>query len=84
MIFRCENLNFHDYSFLLDVEENKNTIVGTCIFEQYDFISMKAFILEKTAHIHKMRSKLVKRFGIYWFQEMTDAEWNSEKTNVIV
>lgn len=48
MIFRCESLNFHDTSFLLDVEENKNTIVGMCIFEQFDHISMKNFILEKT------------------------------------
>ena len=67
MIFRCESLNFHDYSFLLDVQENNNTIVGACIFEKYDYISMKNFLLERTAKIPKMRSKLVKRFGVYWF-----------------
>jgi hypothetical protein len=66
-ILKCENLCFHDYSFLLDVEENKNTIVGVIIFEQFDFISMKTFILNKIDKIHKMKSKLVKKLGIYWF-----------------
>lgn len=79
LVFRCEALSFHDYSFLLDVEENNHTIVGVAVFEQFDYVNIKTHILEKLQNIHKCKSSLVKRLGVYWFQEMSDAEWGSIK-----
>lgn len=58
-------------------------IVGVGIFEQFDYISMKAYIQEKAEKVHKARSNLVKKCGVYWYQEMTDAEWAKQKGNIV-
>ena len=34
--------------------------------------------------MHKMRSKLVKRLGQWWFQEMPDSEWNTKREGIVV
>jgi hypothetical protein len=50
-------------------------IIGIGIFEQFEYLSMKTFILEKAAKVHKGKSNLVKKCGVYWYQEMGSAEW---------
>jgi hypothetical protein len=81
--FRCEALFFHDYSFLLEEEVNRHMIIGIGIFEQFDYLSMKTFILDKAAKVHKGRSNLVKKCGVYWYQEMTEEQWSLRKGGVV-
>ena len=64
----CEGLGPFDAVFLLDDKKNYSNIVGFLQFEKFEFESMRDYLLDKTANIHKCRSKLVKWFGIYWFQ----------------
>ncbi len=45
---------------------------------------MKNYLIEKTSTLNKGRSKLAKRFGIYWFQKMSEKEWNEKKSDVFV
>ena len=45
-------------------------IMGVGIIEKYDFISMKQYMLEKCVQLDKCQSKLVKKFGLFWFQKM--------------
>ena len=37
----------------------------------------------KTTQLHKCRSKLVKKFGIYWWQRMSEEEWLGKKEFVV-
>ena len=72
---KCEALGYHDYSFLLDDDVNQHTIVAVGIFEKFDYVTMKNYLREKTNVIHKCQSKLVKKFGMFWYQKMTEEEW---------
>jgi len=67
LCFKCEALGAHDYSFLLDEPVNQHIIVGVGIFEKFDYVSMKQYMLEKCVLINKCQSKLVKKFGLFWF-----------------
>ena len=80
----CEGLGAFDAIFLLDDEKNISQFVGTIIFEKFEFEQMKQYLLNKTEDLHKCRSKLVKKFGIYWFQKMSPEEWAKKKDDVIV
>lgn len=73
--FRCEPLGNHDFQFLLDEDTNAHTIIGVGFFEKFDYISMKNYMIEKSEKIDKCRSKLVKKFGLFWFQKMDEHEW---------
>jgi len=76
---KLEALSFHDYSFLLDTQENNNTIIGVAFFEKFDYETIKQHLISKLEHIHKCKSVLVKKFGVYWFKEMSDQEWKQTK-----
>ena len=81
---RCENLGPFDAIFLLDDEVNIANVLGTLYFEKFEFESMKNYLEAKTADIHKCRSKLVKKFGLWWYQEMGEKEWQEKKNSVFV
>jgi hypothetical protein len=51
-------------------------------FDEFEYESMRNYLISKTATIHKARSKLTKLFGIYWFQKMSEEEFNSKKSEV--
>ena len=69
-----EALGSYDYIFLLDDHKNISNIVGSLFFEEFEFDEMKNWIIKKTENLHKCRSKLVKRYGVWWYQEMSDDE----------
>jgi hypothetical protein len=83
-MFKCEALNAHDYSFLLEEKNNSHTIMGAGVFEKFEFEPMKKYLLEKAEHIHKCKSKLVKKFGVFWYQLMTDEEWKQAAEYLVV
>ena len=43
--FRCEPLGELDQVFLYEVPENRHIIVATCVFEQFDYMDMKDFLM---------------------------------------
>ena len=73
--FGLESLNPFDAVFLLNDKKNMANFIGTLFFEPFEFESMKMYLEEKSAVVHKCRSKLVKKFGMWYFQKMTDDEW---------
>ena len=77
-VLGLEALGSYDYIFLLDDRKNISNIVGNLFFEEFDFKEMKQYLLNKTADLHKCRSKLVKRFGVWWYLKM-DAEESLRK-----
>ena len=80
----CESLGAFDAIFLLDDKSNRSNNLGVLTFEQFDFESMRDHLINKTETVHKCRSKLVKKFGVYWFQKMDPKEWLKKKDDVIV
>ena len=77
--YKCERVGLVDENFLFDDDKNLANIVGVFFFDQYDYESMKHFLITKTAGLHRCRSKLVKIFGLWWFKEMNKEEYNSKK-----
>ena len=63
-----EVLGNHDYSFLLDDEKNQHIIVAVGIFEKFDYVTMKNYMFEKCSLTNKCSSKLVKKFGFFWYK----------------
>lgn len=70
--FGFEALGAFDAIFLLDDKTNVANVIGCIIFEKFEFEEMRDHLLKKTEDIHRCRSKLVKKFGIYWFKKMSD------------
>jgi NRPS condensation-like uncharacterized protein len=44
---------------------------------------MKTYLLGKTKSIDRARSKLVKKLGLWWYQKLTDEEWEVQKHSVV-
>ena len=82
--FKCEGLGAFDSIFLLDDKKSYSNILGCMMFEDFEFESMRDYLFLKTENLHKCRSKLVKVFGINFFQQMSENEWNLKKDQVIV
>lgn len=83
LVFRCQALGNHDFQFLLDEKDNNHIIVGAGIFEKFDYLAMKQHLLAKTTLLNRCRSKLVKKFGLYWFQELSEKDWKEQIPNVL-
>ena len=66
-VFGLESLSPFDAVFLLNDKKNMANIVGTLFFEPFEFESMKSYLEEKSATVHKCRSKLVKKLGMWYF-----------------
>lgn len=45
IVFKCQPLGLHDWSFLLDNDDNHHIIVVVGIFEKFDYVSMKMHIM---------------------------------------
>ena len=80
----CEALPAYDSIFLQDDEKVICNIVGTVFFEKFEYEEMRDYLMERTCLLHKCRSKLSKKFGIWWYQRMTKEEWDSKKSEVFV
>lgn len=81
-VMKLEILGLHDQSFLLDDDDNHHTIVAVGIFEKFDYVTMKMYLAEKSKVIDKAKTKLVKKFGLWWHQALTEEEWKSQLPNV--
>jgi hypothetical protein len=71
-----------DAFFLHDDQMNLANLTATLFFEKFEYESMKASIESKTNVLHKCRSKLHKSFGVWWWKEMPDEEWEQKKDAV--
>lgn len=83
LFFGLEILTCHDCQFLCDDDFNNNNIVAGAILEQFDYISMKQHILSKVTQLHKCKSILVKRLGLFWMKELSDEEWKLQINKII-
>ena len=71
----CEILGAEDYLQLCDGDPNYANIVSAVFFEKFEYEEMRSYLLERTATIHKCRSKLTNKFGLWWYQKMSDQEF---------
>ena len=52
-----------------------NNIMPMMVTEKYDYEEMRAHIIKMTAWVDKGRHKIVKRFGVYWYERLNDEDW---------
>jgi hypothetical protein len=71
-IYNYEYLDTFDAIFFLDDHTNNSILLGVWILEKFDYQEMKKYIYNKTQNIHKARSKLEKKFGLYWYVKMDE------------
>jgi len=83
-VWDCEALKAYDSVFMLDDKKNIMNIIGSLIFEEFEFESMSKYLVAKVETVHKCRHKLAKYFGVYWYQRMEDKEWNEKKKSICV
>jgi hypothetical protein len=73
-----------DEVFFLDDRLNNSNIVGALYFDEFEFESMRDYLMAKSSGLHKCRSKVVKRYGMYWYLKMSKEEWESKKNKNVV
>ena len=44
---------------------------------------MQKNLIAKLAQIHKCKAKIVKKFGTYWYTNLTEKEWDDCKEDVV-
>jgi hypothetical protein len=81
--FSCEQLSNFDAVWLLDRPDNLCYAIGVWFFEPFEFEEMKQHMLDKTQGVHRCRSKLVLKFGLWYFQKMSRDEWATKKEGVV-
>ena len=81
--FNCESLGPFDAVFLCDDAKNRSNVISSFHYENFEYESMKKYLLEKSENIHKCRSKLTKIMGVWWFEKMSPQEWEKKKEAVI-
>ena len=64
-----------DNIFMKDHQNNVSIVISCQFVEKFEYESMREFWLKKIDKLPKMKRKLVKRHGSYWFQEMSTQEW---------
>ena len=69
-----ESLGTFDAVFFLDDKLNCSNIVGAMYFDEFEFDSMREYLLTKSEGLHKCRSKVVKKFGMHFYKKMTPEE----------
>ena len=79
----CESMGAFDAVYFLDDNKNYSNVVGPTFFQKFDFEGMRDYLFKKTENIHKCRSKIVKKFGLYWYKQMTPEEWEIKKHKVV-
>lgn len=52
-------------------------------FEPFEYESMKKYLTKKVEKLDKSRSRLVKKYGLWWFARMSDEEWAVEREKVV-
>ena len=68
---------------MLDYGKNVSNILGAAFFEKFEFEPMKSYNLSRVGEISIGRSKLVKRYGQWWMQQMDSEEWDLKKKNIV-
>ena len=82
IVHGCTGLEVYDTLFLLDTPDNVSNIMGCLFFEKFEFEEMKTYLEQKTSQLHKCRTKLVKKYGLWWYKQIEDNEWKAKKTAV--
>jgi NRPS condensation-like uncharacterized protein len=78
LAYNCESLTPFDAIFLLDQRNNCSNFLGCVFFEKFEYESMRDYLEQKTEMMHKCRSKLTNKLGLYWFQKVSKEEWKKE------
>lgn len=60
-----------DQVFLFDDPKNNCNILGATFIESFSFEEMKNYLIEKTEKLPKCRSKIVSKFGFFWYAPMS-------------
>jgi phage terminase large subunit len=84
LTLRCEALSTFDAVFMLDDIKNLSNILACCFFDPVEFEDTKQFLFNHLDTLHKCKSKLTKKFGQWWYEEMSDIEWKAKRENIIV
>lgn len=75
-IFGLEELAPFDLIFLQsEVPKNIQNYIGAVFYDKFDGDEWKRNLLAKLENIHRCKAKVVRKFGGYWFQKLTDREW---------
>lgn len=75
VVLGLEITGLHDFTFLLDDTDNTHMIVAVGTVEKFDYLTMKQYLNDKVELIDKCKSKLVKKFGLWFYVKMSEQEW---------
>jgi hypothetical protein len=84
LTYNCESMGAFDAIYFLDDDKNYSNVLGPTFFKKFDYEGMRDYLFAKTENIHKCRSKVVTKFGLYWYKKMSKEEWEAKKNKVIM
>jgi len=68
---------------MVEDEEQISNIVGSFYFEKFEFEKMRDTLITKIDKFQQIKTKQVRMFGLWWWQNLTDEEWNNFKHKLI-
>lgn len=78
-------MSTNDTFFMQDNKLNLCNVIGALKFEKFEFEPMRDYLAGKLdAMPAKIKSKIVKHYGMYMWEEMGAEEWKAKKKDLIV
>ena len=75
VIFGFKTLGTYDRLMMEDNPDNWSNILAAFRFEKLDYLELKEHLFDRLKHIDRCTSKMVKFFGVWYFQKMSDEEF---------
>lgn len=82
-MYNLEPMPSYDRQLMYDFKSNTHIVMGLAILERFDADQMGDYLMTKIKVIKKCQTKLVKKFGDYWYQRLSDQEFNDFRRKVI-
>lgn len=82
--FGLESLTCMDYFFLYDNYKNRANIVAVTIYNKFDLEQVKRRFKERAFKFPRMKQRLVRHMGEYFWQTMSDEDFDSIVDDMII
>jgi hypothetical protein len=79
-----EELTCMDYFFLYDNYKNRANILAVGVYQKFDLEKVKKQFIEKALKFPRLKQRLVRKFGSYFWKTIPDVEFNQMLDQLVI
>ena len=78
-------MTLFDQFFMLPESYAKSNCLGVQFVEKFQYDEMREYFLDKLEQspFFRIKAKVVEKFGQFWFEKISDAEWKNYRENLV-